>query len=194
MISMTIWDTRVYFPLIQFFLQFNSKVYRAKTAFVFHILLPWQHLLWYERISSPFVALSLLFLRPTLPLGLLLNAMRNVSDVLNTKSAILVLQIGEFNPGFLAVCSKALCGFSNLQTDSATQKGIFLSLLLSQEKPNIPKMPPSQAEIGNLCSILFLWTTQKIRNNLFHCLRIVPAAPGWQEKKPYCYPTQHILL
>lgn len=57
------------------------------------------------------VALSLLSLRPNIPLGLLVNSMRNVSDVLDAKFAILVLKVGEFNPGFMEVCSKALAVF-----------------------------------------------------------------------------------
>lgn len=64
-----------------------------------------------------------------------------MSDVLDAKFAILVLKIGEFNPGFMKVCSKALGVFWRaklslsvvflISTDSATQTGIFLSLLLS---------------------------------------------------------------
>lgn len=52
--SMTVREARVYFLLIQFFLQCDSKVYRAKTsAFVFHVLLPWQHQLQYGSVGSP---------------------------------------------------------------------------------------------------------------------------------------------
>lgn len=41
---MTVREARVYFLLIQFFLQFDSRVYRTKmSAFVFQVLLPWQH-------------------------------------------------------------------------------------------------------------------------------------------------------
>lgn len=51
--SMTVREARAYFLLFQFFLQFDSKVYRAKTsAFVFHVLLPWQHQLRYESVGS----------------------------------------------------------------------------------------------------------------------------------------------
>lgn len=53
-VSMTVREPRVYFLLIQFFLQFDSEVYKAKSsAFVFHVLLPWQHELRYEGVGSP---------------------------------------------------------------------------------------------------------------------------------------------
>lgn len=40
------------------------------------------------------MALSLLSLRPNIPLGLLVNSVRNMSDVLDAKFTILVLNSG----------------------------------------------------------------------------------------------------
>lgn len=150
-----------------------------------------------------FVALSLLSLRSTIPLGLLVNSMRNMSDVLDAKFAILVLKIGEFNPGFLEVCSKALAVFwraklsltvvflISRQTVSLKEES-FCPYSSPRKSPTLPKCHPASQRYEIYAP--FLQKKQNIRNNLFYCLRIVPAALGWQKKKPYFYPTQHTLL
>lgn len=109
MVSINVWDTRVHFPLIQFFLLFESKVYRAKTAFVFHILLPWQRQLWYESTGSPveygcgseFTISQTKY--PTWATG-----------IFNEKCVgckICCIIASSFNPGFMKVRSKALAVF-----------------------------------------------------------------------------------
>lgn len=118
----------MYFLLIQFFLQFDSKVYRTKSpASVFQVLLPWQHQLLHKSTGSSvkrgcgseFTVFTLSLLSKN-PFQLLLKSMENVWDLLGEKnllnlclsfvSLILVLQKSAGNlllssegPSFLSL-------------------------------------------------------------------------------------------